>query len=161
MVSGHLRSRAERNKAHFAQHGCTIIESLTKQELEQESRIVEVTDNFCIVCPFASRFAFQVWIVPRKPRFNFLTCSADERDELAMHCRGLVARFETLLDNPSYNLLLHTEPFGISAEGQCYFELFPRLTRAAGYEWGTDIWINPVAPEAVARGLRAVKDSDS
>ena len=157
VVSGHLRSRVERNEAHFRKHGCSLIESLTKWELANESRIVEVTDNFCIVCPFASRFAFQVWIVPLKRNFDFLTCSAAVRDELAMHCRSLISRIEALLDNPGYNLLLHMDPFGMSDIGICYFELFPRVTRAAGFEWGTDIWINPVAPEAAARKLGVSK----
>jgi UDPglucose--hexose-1-phosphate uridylyltransferase len=158
VVSSHLRSRVQRNQAHFREHGSSLMESLIQWEMASESRIVEVTDNFCIVCPFASRFAFQVWIVPLKRNFDFLTCSPDIRNELAMHCRSQVSRMESLLDNPGYNLLLHTDPFGMSEIGSGYVELFPRLTRAAGFEWGTDIWINPVAPEAAARGLRVSEE---
>jgi UDPglucose--hexose-1-phosphate uridylyltransferase len=76
------------------------------------------------------------------------------RDELAGLCRKLVVRLEELLDNPGYNLLLHQAPFSMSEKDHWYLELLPRLTRAAGYEWGTDIWINPVAPETAAKQIR-------
>jgi UDPglucose--hexose-1-phosphate uridylyltransferase len=59
------------------------------------------------------------------------------------------------LDNPAYNLLFHTGPFASPNGQKGYFELFPRLTLAAGFELGTDIWVNPVAPEAAARRLRS------
>lgn len=154
VVSSQLVSRAQRNEAHFKQHGRAAVESMADWEIEQEVRIVEATENFCIVCPFASRFAFQVWIIPRAQDFDFLTCSAQVRDELAMHCRSLVSRFEMLLDHPAYNILFHVDPYAMSHGGQGYFELFPRLTRAAGFEWGTGIWVNPVSPEAAARRLR-------
>ena len=154
VVSSRLESRVERNAAYLRQHGRSMVESMANWEIEQESRVVEVTENFCVVCPFASRFAFQVWIIPRVEKFDFLTCSDSVRDELAMHCRRLVSRFETVFDNPAYNLLFHIDPFGMSSGGNGYVELFPRLTQAAGFEWGADIWVNPVAPEAAARRLR-------
>lgn len=155
VIGSKLRCRVDRNDAHFKSTGRSLIESMATWEIAQEARIVDLTDNFCIVCPFASRFAFQVWIIPRVHQFDFLNCSDAERDELATHCRNLVQRFESVLDNPAYNLLFHIDPFDVSNSGHGYFELFPRLTRAAGFEWGTDIWINPVPPEAAARRLRS------
>lgn len=154
VVSSHLKRRVDRNIAHFQQHGISLVESVAKWEIEEEIRIISVTDNFCIVCPFASRFAFQVWIIPLKHQTDFLNCSSEMRDELARHCQTLVGRMESLMDQPAYNLMLHTGPFTDSLNGHWYFELFPRLTRVAGFEWGTDIWINPVPPSVAARQLR-------
>lgn len=154
VVGSKLRCRVDRNDAHYMKTGRSLIESMMSWEIAQEARIVDVTENYCVVCPFASRFAFQVWIVPRLHRFDLLNCSDAERDELATHCRNIVKRFETVLDHPAYNLLFHHDPFDVSPNGHGYFELFPRLTRAAGFEWGTDIWVNPVPPEAAARRLR-------
>lgn len=155
IVSSQLASRVARNEVHFRDHGRSMIESLANWEIEQETRIVELTEDFCIVCPFASRRAFQVWIIPRIDKFDFLTCSIAALDELAKHCRSIVSRFETVLDNPGYNMMFHIDPFSESNSCHGYFEIFPRLTRAAGFEWGTDIWINPVSPESAARRLRA------
>jgi UDPglucose--hexose-1-phosphate uridylyltransferase len=147
-------SRAQRAEAYWNKNGHSMLVDLGKWEMAQEARVVDVTDNFCVVCPFASRFAFQVWIIPRNENFDFISCDEEVRNELAWHCRSIVTKYESTLDTPAYNLLFHTDPFE-SVNGQIgYFELFPRLTLAAGFELGTDIWVNPVAPESAARRLR-------
>lgn len=160
VVSANIQGRTERCRSHYAKFGLTLLDSVANWEIEQEARIIELTEDFCVVCPFASRFAFQVWIIPRKHK-NFQTCPPAVRDELARHCQTLVSKFDTLLDNPGYNMLLHASTIASMQKDQSessgrdfYFELFPRLTRAAGFEWGTDIWVNPIAPEAAARRLR-------
>ncbi len=154
VISGHLTRRVERNSKHVAEHGCSLIESVAQWEMTEGVRVIRQTENFCIVCPFASRFAFQVWIIPLRHQTDFLNCPATMRDELAKHCQGLVRRIESLMDQPAYNMLLHLDPFKSSQQGNWYFEIFPRLTRAAGFEWGTDIWVNPVPPSVAARQLR-------
>ena len=156
IVSDHLASCAHRNKEHIQKHGQSIVQSIAAWEIDQADRIVELTENFCVVCPFASRFAFQVWIIPRSSTFDLTKCDAPVREELATLCRTVVLRYETVQDDPAYNLLFHSPPFAMldGEFNQSYFELFPRLTRAAGFEWGTDIWINPVSPESAARRLR-------
>lgn len=154
VVSESLMSRAQRAEAYWNKNGHSMLVDLGKWEMAQEARVVDVTDNFCVVCPFASRFAFQVWIIPRNENFDFISCDEEVRNELAWHCRSIVTKYESTLDTPAYNLLFHTDPFE-SVNGQIgYFELFPRLTLAAGFELGTDIWVNPVAPESAARRLR-------
>ena len=110
-----------------------------------------MTDNFVVVCPFASRFAFQIWIVPRDIDSTYETSSPEVQFELGQLTRECIARIELLLDKPAYNVLLHDSPHRSAEPNQdrfrpWYFEIFPRLTRAAGYELGTDIWVNPVAP---------------
>jgi UDPglucose--hexose-1-phosphate uridylyltransferase len=165
VLSDFVRSRMLRDLDSVERTGKSLIQSVMDWEIDQQKRVVAVTDHFCVLCPFASRFAFQVWIVPRSETFSFLTCPDAVRDELASLCRRTVARYETVQDNPAYNLLFHTPPVNHSHEhlngsesgqrpNQSYFELFPRLTRAAGFEWGTDIWVNPVSPESAARRLR-------
>ncbi len=158
VVSSRLESRVQRNACHEEKHGCSLIESLIEWEIQQEDRIVELTKHFCIVCPFASKFAYQVWIVPRSSEFDLENCSGEVRNELALHCRTIISRFETLQEDMAYNILYHTPSTGSqngSKTSQSFFELFPRVTRAAGFEWGTDIWVNPVSPESAARRLRS------
>lgn len=155
VVSEPVISRTRRTQSYRTENGRSMMGDLAHWEISQGARIVDLTEHFCVVCPFASRFAFQVWIIPRSEDFDFTSCDEDVRNELALHCRNIVTRYEITLDNPAYNLLFHTGPFA-SPNGQIgYFELFPRLTLAAGFELGTDIWVNPVAPEAAARRLRS------
>jgi UDPglucose--hexose-1-phosphate uridylyltransferase len=67
-------------------------------------------------------------------------------------------RLELALDDPAYNYLIHTAPFD-TAESPHYrwhIEIIPRLTRVAGFEWGSGFYINPVPPEEAARFLRDI-----
>lgn len=156
VLGGRLTGKQSRNEQHVAEHGEPIIRAMINWEIEQETRIIELTENFCVVCPFASRFPFQIWIVPRTNEHDFCHCADSVRDELAMLTRKWICRFESIMESPAYNFLLHLEPFAIKTNRHWYVELFPRLTRAAGFEWGTDIWVNPISPESAARRLRVV-----
>lgn len=157
VISHHLQSRVQRDLANREEHGCSIIESLMKWEIEQKERVVELTDRFCVVCPFASRFAFQVRIIPRDMKVDFLKMDVQSLTELSTLCRNLVEKLESQHDRPAYNMLLHLDPFKSqeAQETNWYIELVPRLTKGAGYELGTDIWVNPVPPESAARRLRS------
>jgi UDPglucose--hexose-1-phosphate uridylyltransferase len=154
VVSGYLAGRVQRNLQSVQRHGQTLMKRILDWEISQKVRIVKLTENYCIVCPFASRFPFQVWIVPMDPQGGFAGCSPAKRNELSQLCRSMVEQLETLLDQTAYNLLLHHAPFHDSDYDHWYIELFPRLTTSAGFEWGTDIWVNPVSPEAAARRLQ-------
>ncbi len=152
-----LQRRVDANRKSMEEHGRGLLERLAQWEREQETRIVVRSDNFTAFCPFASRFAFQVWIVPDNMSSGFAGCPDDQRNELAGLCRHVIERFETTLDHPSYNWLLHQPPFcesSIERADYWYIELLPRITSAAGFELGTDMWVNPVPPEAAARRLR-------
>ena len=153
VVSGYLEGRVQRNLQSVQQHGSTLMKRILDWEISQKVRIVKLTENFCIFCPYASRFPFQIWIVPLDPRGGFVACAPAKRNELSQLCRSMVEQLEVLLDQPAYNLLLHNAPFHAADYDHWYIELFPRLTCSAGFEWGTDIWVNPVSPEAAARRL--------
>jgi UDPglucose--hexose-1-phosphate uridylyltransferase len=155
VISDHLKSRVERNRQHLDTHKETLMSSLLKWEIAQKARIIYQAKYFTVMCPFASRFPFQVWIVPNNPSTSFLDVADDVRDELAFMSRDVIRRLEEALDNPSYNLLMHIAPFSQMTADHWYLEFFPRTTRAAGFELGTDVWVNPIAPELAAKRLRS------
>ena len=155
VISDHLKKRVQRNRLHLDTHKETLMSSLLKWEIEQQTRIIYQAKYFTVVCPFASRFPFQVWIVPNDPSVSFLEVDEAMRDELAFMSRDVIRRLEEELDNPSYNFLMHLAPFSQMTADHWYMEFFPRTTRAAGFELGTDIWVNPIAPELAAKRLRS------
>ncbi len=154
VVSSHLQNRFDRDQSHRQKHGCSLIESLMNWEIEQSERIVTLTDAFCVVCPFASRSPFQVRIIPRDTRSGYLDLDSQGLAELAQHCRQVVTMLESQIQEPAYNLLLHLDPFA-GDRSNWFVELLPRLTKGAGFELGTDIWVNPVPPESAAEQLRS------
>ncbi len=155
VISDHLKNRVERNRLHLDSHKETLMSALLKWEIAKKTRIIYQAKYFTVVCPYASRFPFQVWIVPNDPSVSFLEIDEDVRDELAYMSRDVIRRLEEALDNPSYNFLMHMAPFGQMAADHWYMEFFPRTTRAAGFELGTDVWVNPIAPELAAKRLRS------
>ena len=155
---------AEETAAAFTQFQklgkCAFCE-LFDGELAAESRIVEATDDFVLFCPYASRFPYEMCLAPRRHAADF--DSADDTllaQAAAMMRRGL-ARLEQVCDEASYNCVLHTAPLESRAVGHYHWhwEILPRIVKAAGFEWGTGVHINPVSPERAAATLRAASFS--
>ncbi len=140
-----------------------LVCDLVSQELDARTRVVLETPHTVALCPFASRFPFEVWIVPKRHRCDFAKIAPDELMDLAAAFKGLLSRLKGVLDDPPYNCLLHTAPFRHQRRGHWqtieedyhwHVELIPRLTRVAGFEWGSGFYINPTPPEESARYLR-------
>jgi UDPglucose--hexose-1-phosphate uridylyltransferase len=140
----------------FDQSSASVVLQFINQELEDSLRIVSQTERFAAVCPFASRVPFEIRIVPLAPRPYFEDSSTTELDEVARLVHVVLARLEQITARMAYNLIIHTAPFDTAPHDYYHWhiEILPRLTRAAGFEWGTGCFINPLAPEDAARRLR-------
>ncbi len=137
-------------------------------ELAEHSRIVALDERFVTWCPYASRFPFELTLAPRFHAHDFATISDDDVRLLAHHLKDVLRRVGLGLRNPAYNFLLHTAPNTqrqrgradkwqtLQADWHWHFEILPRLTKVAGFEWGTGFYINPTAPEDAAAHLREV-----
>lgn len=136
--------------------GRCLLCDIVMQEIEDGRRVVEQTDNFLVVAPYASRFPFEMWILPKTHSAHFTDMNAPMIAEFASVLRRALSSLEVSLQNPAYNYILHTSPFGVGEIGYYHWhvEIIPRLTRIAGFEWGTGFYINTVAPEEAADYLR-------
>ena len=138
--------------------GRCIYCDMIQQELASEKRIVLDSPGFVAFCPFASRFPFETWILPKTHSSHYENIQKNGIDELAGVVRQVIGRIETALDQPAYNYIIHTAPFDTQElpHYHWHIEIMPSLTRAAGFEWGTGFYINPVTPEEAAAFLREV-----
>jgi len=136
--------------------GRSIYSDIITQELATESRVVLETEHFVVFCPFASRFPFETWVVPKQHNSHFENSTRHEIENLGVVMKNLLLKMEIGLDDPPYNYVLHTAPF--DSQDLPYYswhiEIFPRLSRVAGFEWGSGFYINPVSPEEAAKFLR-------
>ncbi|MBL8889010.1 MAG: DUF4921 family protein [Planctomycetaceae bacterium] len=124
-------------------------------EIAQGERLVAQGEDWTVVCPYASRFGFQTWIVPRRDWGPQWRQTDSATMELARLVRTWTMAIEQLLDRPAYNVLFHNPPLrGKELPGHCYIELFARIGNVAGFEWGSNCWINTHSPEAAASTLR-------
>ncbi len=132
---------------------------MIQQELATEKRMVIDTPGFAAFCPFASRFPFETWLLPKVHSSHYENIQKNGVEELAGVLRQVIAKIEVALDQPAYNYIIHTAPFDTQelAHYHWHIEIMPSLTKAAGFEWGTGFYINPVPPEEAAAFLRDVE----
>jgi UDPglucose--hexose-1-phosphate uridylyltransferase len=139
-----------------ANHRCIYCQLLA-DELSLGQRIVFESPGFVAFCPYAPRFPFETWIVPRAHASHFETLAEGGAAELALVLRTVVAKIEVALARPAYNYIIHTgsfDTFGVE-HYHWHIEIIPRVTKTAGFEWGTGFFINPMPPEEAAGVLRA------
>jgi UDPglucose--hexose-1-phosphate uridylyltransferase len=143
----------------FNYRGRCIYCDMIHQELGTEKRIVLDTPNFVAFVPYASRFPFETWILPKNHNSHYENIQKNEVDELGTVLKTILMKLETALDKPAYNYIIHTSPFDTQAlpHYHWHIEVIPRLTRVAGFEWGTGFYINPVPPEQAAAFLKEME----
>lgn len=153
-------------KHYYDYHERCIFCDIIKQELQQKERIVLDLDGFLAVVPFASRFPFEVWILPKRHSSDFTESDPQHRIDLAKILKLVLLKLKKGLNDPPYNYIIHTAPFRREKHGywktiredyHWHIEIIPRVTRVAGFEWGTGFYICPVAPEEAAGFLREIE----
>ncbi|PIE60671.1 MAG: galactose-1-phosphate uridylyltransferase [Desulfobulbus propionicus] len=133
---------------------CDII----RQELQQDIRVVCANDLFVSVAPFAPRSPFEMWIMPRKHNSNY----ADQTDASLMALTEVFSeslrRLDACISAVPYNFVLHTQPLNSDPLEyyHWHFEIVPKLTSIAGFEWGSGFYINPMPPEVTCEYLKKV-----
>ena len=145
-------------REYFNYRGRCIFCDMIVQELEQDVRVVEDTEHFVAIEPFAARFPFETWVIPKTHSSHYEDIEATEVSDLALIMKRVQTRLETVLENPPYNYIIRTAPFDVPPleEHHWHIEIVPRLTKVAGFEWGTGCYINPVAPEDACKFLKEV-----
>lgn len=131
---------------------CDII----RQEISDQDRIVSETDSFIAFEPYASRFPFETWLMPKAHISYYVDIDIDMHVELAGILKDVLSRLRLGLASPAYNYIIHTAPLGEEYREfyHWHIEIIPKLTKVAGFEWGTGFYINPTRPEDAAKFLR-------
>jgi UDPglucose--hexose-1-phosphate uridylyltransferase len=143
-------------RQHHDQTGKCIFCDMISQEQAEGTRVVTENQDMLAITPFASRFPFETWILPKKHNANYIHSTEDQLSSLGSLLLSTLQRIDRVLSQPSYNYVLHTDSPGNENTHQYHWhlEIMPRLTRVAGFEWGTGFYINPAPPEEAARFLR-------
>lgn len=129
---------------------------ILRREIETKVRIVRESRSFLAFCPYASKFPYETWFIPKNHKAAFEDISKDEIVDLAGILRNVIRTFESAFDDVPYNMVWHTSPLkgDFNQYYHWHIELLPRLTTIAGFEFGTGFYINPTIPEAAAASLR-------
>ncbi len=145
-------------RLHFEQRERCIFCDLLHQEIEGRTRVVSQNQHFVALEPFAARFPFETWILPTQHAAHFEDLDEKQVQSLAETLGDTLRRMKVTLETPPFNYVLHTAPTrgdGVAEYYHWHIEIMPKLTRVAGFEWGSGFYINPTPPEVAAEALRS------
>lgn len=166
LVPPAVEAKLDRARAYFERKRRSVFTDILNAERKAEVRVIAENDGFVLFCPYASRFPFEMAIFPKRHQPNFADCQGNELTLLAEILKSGLTRLHRVLEDPAYNVLLHTAPlvrpdadgtprFATTKTDYCWhLEILPRLGFLAGFELGLDSYMNTVFPEDAARFLR-------
>lgn len=158
MVPKYVLEELEGAQYYYGYRGRCIFCDMITQEYQDKERIVAENKDFIVFCPFTPRYAFESWIMPKRHSAHFTDMSEEEQYSLACSLKEILGRLKLCLSNPSYNFFLHTAPVQYEKKETYHWhiEIIPKLTRIAGFEWGTGFYVVPTDPHRAAKHLRAI-----
>ena len=154
--------RAVRREAAFsAARTLRVLRHRPAGSEEMATRVIAESADFAAIAPYAPRFPFETWLMPKQHRSRFEDATPGEFASLARMLKDILQRMNATLLTPPYNLIVHSAPLHEEAGANDFYhwhiEVMPKLTRVAGFEWGTGFYINPTGPEEAAEVLRKTK----
>lgn len=144
------------SKKYFKKIKKCVYCQMNDWERKRKKRIVFENKDFLVICPFASKSAFQMIVSPKKHLSNFELATEKEKWQLAEAFREALRKLYKALNDPAYNFYLHTAP----CDGKKYpyyhwhWTILPKTSTWAGFEIGTRMEISTIAPEKAAEYLR-------
>ncbi len=150
-----VRDELQGARNHYDMKERCIFCDIIDQELADGKRVIYENESYVAISPFAPRAPFETWILPKNHAASFAPQQKSFK-RLAEIIQRILRQFDLMLESPPYNYVVHTAPF--SEEQSDYYhwhmEIMPKLTKIAGFEWGTGFYVNPTPPEEAARFMR-------
>ncbi|MHB8215401.1 MAG: galactose-1-phosphate uridylyltransferase [Candidatus Sulfotelmatobacter sp.] len=163
VIPSQVRHRLHEALRHYDDAGECMFCHMVEREVEDQTRVVLKSELFVAMEVFASATPFATHIFPLRHMATFGEITATEIQDLARVLRTLLAKMYVGLENPDLNLMVRSGPSDYvgARHFHWYVSVIPRLTRVAGFELGSGMFINTVLPEAAAEFLRNIKAEKS
>lgn len=156
IISPYVQLELKGAEAYWRSHQHKVYSVMVEHECETKTRVVYENEHFVAFCPFASRAAFEVWVMPKKNNPYFERITDEEKFQLAeVFQKALLSLYKGLGD-PPYNFYVHTAPCdGKDYSSYCWhIEILPHTATWAGFELSTGVEISTIQPEVAAEFLR-------
>jgi len=159
IVPDFAREELEGARRHFAVKERCVFCDIVRQDLADMKRVVLENAEAVAIAPYAPRFAFETWLLPKRHGARFEEAPRSEYESIARLLKSVLQRLDRALASPPFNLIVHSAPFSDAVDDvfHWHIEIMPKITRVAGFEWGTGFYINPTSPEEAAKVLRSVR----
>lgn len=133
--------------------GCLLCTALEAEE-DAGHRVVYSDEHVGVVCPFWSAQPFEMLVIPKNHESHMHLSPEDGLAAVGRSIREALCRLNDVHGDVAFNLVFHSAPYRASGAFHWHAHLIPKLTTTAGFEMGTGVAINVVAPELAARALR-------
>jgi UDPglucose--hexose-1-phosphate uridylyltransferase len=149
-------SEIEGAKSYYRYKDRCLFCDIIRQEIQQDVRVVCQNEYFITISPFAPRTPFEMWVLPKDHASDYCSQNDAQLLGLAQIVSESLRRLDGCIPNVPYNFVLHTQPLrsGELEHFHWHFEIVPKLTSIAGFEWGSGFYINPMPPEEATQYLR-------
>lgn len=124
--------------------------------------VIERGKRFVAIKPFASRYEWEIQVLPLTHQSDFTELDDADLGDLARVVRRAMARLDAVVGGVQYNYFLHSLPHG-SEFADCgpsyhwHLEICPRTSIPTGFELGSGLFVSTISPEDAAQKLRAVE----
>jgi len=147
-VVNELNGAREYYDAHLSCAFCDIV----REESGRQKRVIAENKHFIAIEPYAARFSFETWILPKRHEGRFEFFPETKIKYIAPVLKEALRKLDYSLNKADFNLLFHTLPPGEKREDffHWHIEIMPKISYMAGFEWGTGFYINTVSPEKAA-----------
>jgi UDPglucose--hexose-1-phosphate uridylyltransferase len=153
-------------RTHFGLKERCVFCDILREERRAGSRIIAENRDFIAFVPYAPRFPFEIWILPNEHQHSYVSLVDEQTPNLASIISLCARKLGAVLEDPPYNMVLHTSPNKIPRPGHWltldddyhwHIELLPNLLTHAGFEWGSGLHVLATTPEDAARYLREAR----
>ena len=157
LIDVDLRNALNNARDYSLAHKECIYCQMNKWEARVQKRVVFENEGFLVVCPFASKSAFQMIISPKKHLAYFERADDEEKRQFAEAFGAALKKLHKGLADPAYNFYMHTAPCD-DQEDYFYYHwhwtILPKTATWAGFELGAGIEISTIEPERAAQYLK-------
>lgn len=156
LIDSDLKKALANSRKYFRAHRRCAYCQMNRWEQKKKKRLVFENKEFLVICPFASKAAFEMIISPKKHLPYFERITERQKERLAEAFKAALAKLYQGLCDPAHNFYLHTSP----ADGKQYdhyhwhWTIIPKTATWAGFEIGTRMEISTIEPERAAAYLR-------
>ncbi len=132
-----------------------------RRKIDVGQYVIERGEHFVAIKPFASRYEWEVHVLPLQHASDFIDINDAQREDLSRVLKRAMARLDAVIGGAQYNFFLHSLPHN-NEFSQCqdsyhwHMEICPRTSIPTGFELGSGLFVSTISPEEAAEQLRAV-----
>ncbi|MBN1384227.1 MAG: galactose-1-phosphate uridylyltransferase [Elusimicrobia bacterium] len=161
-----LKEELTSSREYFAYKERCLFCDIIRQEQRDVKRIIEENADYISFVPFATKFPFELFILPKKHNADYCAENESSLKNLAQILKASLGKISVALNDPPLNYVLHTIPYMRKKQGywetihndfHWHIEVYPQMTETMGFESGSGFHIQPLLPEICAEILRDAK----